>query len=89
LARIDHADTSLALACERAFLGVLDGSCKTPIGGYAEVTGDLIHFRGLLAHLDGNPYVDYETRGLRADAIEIGTRAARFIKSEGHPSLFE
>ena len=33
LARIDHADTSTALACERAFLAVLDGSCKTPIGG--------------------------------------------------------
>jgi hydroxymethylbilane synthase len=31
LARIDHADTSTALACERAFLAVLDGSCRTPI----------------------------------------------------------
>ena len=33
LARIDHADTSTALACERAFLAVLDGSCTTPIAG--------------------------------------------------------
>ena len=35
LAAIDHRDTSLALACERAFLAALDGSCKTPIAGYA------------------------------------------------------
>ena len=26
LAKIDHADTSTALGCERAFLAVLDGS---------------------------------------------------------------
>ena len=36
LARIDHADTSTALACERAFLAELDGSCKTPIAGHAD-----------------------------------------------------
>ena len=40
LARIDHADTSTAIACERAFLAVLDGSCKTPIGGHADISGD-------------------------------------------------
>ena len=32
LAKIDHADTSVALTCERAFLAVLDGSCRTPVG---------------------------------------------------------
>ena len=37
LARIDHADTSTAVACERAFLAALDGSCKTPIAGHATV----------------------------------------------------
>src|SRR5215468_8925660 len=33
LARVDHADTSTAVACERSFLEALDGSCKTPIAG--------------------------------------------------------
>jgi hydroxymethylbilane synthase len=80
LARIDHADTSTALACERAFLAVLDGSCKTPIGGHADISGDTIHFRGLLAHPDGDPACDYETRGPRADAIKIGVEAGRHIK---------
>ena len=46
LARIDHADTSTAIACERAFLAVLDGSCKTPIGGHADISGDTISFAG-------------------------------------------
>src|SRR6185295_18921789 len=48
LAKIDHADTSVALACERAFLGVLDGSCRTPIAGHAVLHGDLISFRGMI-----------------------------------------
>jgi hydroxymethylbilane synthase len=80
LARIDHANTSTALACERAFLGVLDGTCKTPIGGYAEISGDTIHLRGLLAHPDGEPSVAYELRGARVDAVKIGTEAGHYIK---------
>ena len=66
LARIDHADTSTAIACERAFLAELDGSCKTPIGGHADVSGDTIHFRGLLAHPDGEPSFDIPARAVRA-----------------------
>ncbi len=38
VAAIDDADTATALAAERAFLAVLDGSCRTPIAGHARVT---------------------------------------------------
>src|SRR5262249_17880766 len=37
LSPINHADTATALTCERAFLAVLDGSCRTPIAGHAEI----------------------------------------------------
>ncbi len=88
LARIDHADTFIAVACERAFLAELDGSCKTPIAGHATLDGDTLSFRGLLAHPDGKPSIVTETLGARADAIKIGTEAGRVIKRDGHPSLF-
>jgi hydroxymethylbilane synthase len=88
LARIDHADTSTALACERAFLAVLDGSCKTPIGAYAEISGDTIHFRGLLAHLEGEPSMACELHGARIDAVRIGTEAGHAVKRDADPSLF-
>ena len=39
LAAIDHAETATALAAERAFLAVLDGSCRTPIAGHATHRG--------------------------------------------------
>ena len=88
LARIDHADTSVAIACERAFLAELDGSCKTPIAGHATLDGDTLRFRGLLAHPDGKPSIATEVTGPRADAIRIGVEAGRAIKRDGHPSLF-
>jgi len=87
LARVDHADTSTAIACERAFLAELDGSCKTPIGGHADISGDTIQFRGLLAHPDGNPSCEHRTRGPRADAVKIGTEAGRAIKRNAPPGL--
>jgi len=39
LAQIHDTPTGQRLAAERAFLAGLDGSCETPIGGLAELTG--------------------------------------------------
>ena len=89
LARIDHADTSTAIACERAFLGVLDGSCKTPIGGHADLSGDTIHFRGLIARPDGAAAHDIAGTGLRKDAIMIGGEAGRELKAQAGPGFFD
>ena len=36
---IDHARRQIAVACERAFLAALDGSCRTPIAGHARDRG--------------------------------------------------
>ena len=89
LARIDHADTSTALACERAFLAVLDGSCKTPIGGHADISGDTIHFRGLIARPDGAAAHDIAGTGLRKDAIMIGSEAGRELKAQAGSGFFD
>lgn len=89
LARIDHADTSIAIAAERAFLAVLDGSCKTPIGGYAALSGDTLNFRGLIAKPDGSAAHDIATNGRRADAIEIGAQAGRELKRLAGPDFFD
>jgi hydroxymethylbilane synthase len=89
LARIDHADTSAAIACERAFLAVLDGSCKTPIGGHATITGDTVQFRGLIARPDGSAAHDIAGTGHRKDAVAIGTDAGRALKHRAGPGFFD
>src|SRR5258708_34492411 len=55
LALIDDADASTALAAERAFLAVLEGSCRTPIAGHARVAGAQVPFRRLIANAGGSP----------------------------------
>src|SRR5499427_2510313 len=39
LAKINHTETMAAVQTERAFLAVLDGSCRTPIAGHARILG--------------------------------------------------
>jgi len=89
LARVDHGDTSVAIACERAFLGTLDGSCKTPIAGHATVSGDAIQFRGLIARPDGSAAHDIAGTGKRKDAATIGAEAGRELKHRAGPGFFD
>ena len=89
LARIDHADTFTAVACERAFLAALDGSCKTPIAGHATVSGGGLQFRGLIARPDGGAAHDIAGTGLRADAVKIGSEAGYALKSQAGPGFFD
>jgi hydroxymethylbilane synthase len=89
LARIDHADTSTAVACERAYLAALDGSCKTPIAGHAMVSGDAVEFRGLIARPDGGAAHDIAGHGNREDAVNIGTEAGRELKHRAGPGFFD
>ena len=89
LARIDHADTSTAIACERAFLAALDGSCKTPIAGHATISGNAVQFRGLIARPDGAAAHDISGTGTRKDAATIGTDAGRELKHRAGPGFFD
>ncbi|HEX3163940.1 MAG TPA: hydroxymethylbilane synthase [Pseudolabrys sp.] len=89
LAHIDHADTSTAVACERAFLAALDGSCKTPIAGHATISGNAVQFRGLIARPDGTAAHDISGTGNRKDAAMIGADAGREIKHRAGPGFFD
>ena len=88
VAAINDADTATALAAERAFLAVLDGSCRTPIGGHARVAGEQIRFRGLLAKPDGSKVVDVTREGRAAEAAKLGAEAAHDLKSRAGSGFF-
>ncbi len=81
IARISHPDTEAALTLERAFLAVLDGSCRTPIAGHARVQDGVIGFRGLVLRPDGTEAVEVVTDGPAADAERIGREAGHDIKA--------
>ncbi|HJY19236.1 MAG TPA: hydroxymethylbilane synthase [Xanthobacteraceae bacterium] len=86
---INDADTATALAIERAFLAVLDGSCRTPIAGHARVIDGVVRFRGLIAKTDGSEALEVSREGARADAVALGTDAGRELKGRAGPGFFE
>ncbi|MBN8979164.1 MAG: hydroxymethylbilane synthase [Rhizobiales bacterium] len=85
---IADADTDVALSAERSFLALLDGSCRTPIGGHCRVDGDRIHFRGLIISPDGSESYETTREGARADAIALGTDAARELRAQAGEKFF-
>ncbi len=89
LAAIDHKPTGQALACERAFLTALDGSCRTPIAGYAEIDGDRLSFLGLILTPDGTQWHEVMSRGQASDGAEIGREAGAEIMACAGKQFFE
>lgn len=89
VAPINHAPTFIAVACERGFLTALDGSCKTPLAGHATLSGDTLHFRGLIARPDGGAAHDITGNGHIRDAVRIGEEAGRELKRIGGPDFFD
>ena len=89
LARIDHAETSVAVACERIFLAELDGSCRTPIAGHATLSGRVLHFRGLIVKADGSAAHETAVAGALEDAATIGADAGRALRQYAGPGFFD
>ncbi|KAG6416349.1 hypothetical protein SASPL_123777 [Salvia splendens] len=92
LAALNHEDTRLAVACERAFLEKLDGSCRTPIAGYAcrDEDGNCL-FRGLVASPDGIQVLETSRRGPYAfdDMVKMGKDAGEELLSRASPNFFD
>jgi hydroxymethylbilane synthase len=88
LAPINHLPTSIALSCERAFLGTLDGSCRTPLAGLATLSGGKLHFHGMILLPDGSEAHEITSEGNPADAVQIGQDAALRVREKAGAHFF-
>lgn len=89
LAEIDHGETSLRIAAERAMLDVLDGSCRTPIAGLAEMCGSgRLRLRGLIARPDGSEMVEAMREASSSSARELGVAVGEELRKSGGPRFF-
>ncbi|MBN8937296.1 MAG: hydroxymethylbilane synthase [Rhizobiales bacterium] len=88
LAPINHVATATALAAERAFLAVLDGSCRTPIGGHATIAKGKLRFRGMIVKPDGSEAFETVREGKAADAEALGADAGAELKGRAGPDFF-
>jgi hydroxymethylbilane synthase len=88
LDRINSPADAIALAAERAFLTVLDGSCRTPIAGHAKLAAGRVSFRGLIAKPDGSNVFETTREGAATQASALGHDAGRELKERAGAGFF-
>jgi hydroxymethylbilane synthase len=70
---IEDAEARAVATAERALLGSLDGSCRTPIGAHARLLPDgTLRLTGLVARPDGSFLLRRAVVGAAKDASRLG-----------------
>jgi hydroxymethylbilane synthase len=89
LAAIEDPEAKAVSSAERALLMALDGSCRTPIGGYARLLEDgTMHLTGLVARADGSFLLQRSITGAVADAARLGRELGLELKADSPEDIF-
>ena len=89
LAGIEDPEAKAVSTAERALLSALDGSCRTPIGGYAQLLADgSLHLTGLVARADGSFLLKRTATGAVADAERMGRELGLSLKADSPDDIF-
>ena len=85
---LNHKKTAIQMKVERSFLAVLDGSCRTPIGGHAIIKEEEIFFHGEILKPDGSIVHKDVWSGPISDSKMIGETAGQILKEKGGKNFF-
>ena len=98
LAAIEDREAAAVSTAERALLGALDGSCRTPIGGHARLLGAAggapsgqtpsLHLTGLVARADGSFLLKRSAVGSAGDAARLGEELGRELRRDSPSDIF-
>ena len=88
LQNISDRETQLCVEVERNFLKTLEGGCTAPIGGFAKIDGDQLHFVGRLCSLDGNRCLEINET-INKNETNIGEKFANIILQQGGKELMQ
>jgi hydroxymethylbilane synthase len=88
LAPLNDAATALCVAAERAYLAQLEGSCRTPIAGYAELDGGTLRLRGEILTPDGAHAHSAARSGSAQEAMLLGEATAAALLQAAGPDFF-
>ena len=92
--QLDDTESHRATFAERAFLAVLGGGCRVPVGVYARFTGGPaeLTIAGMVASEDGARLVEQTACGVAAspeDAAELGRRLGEAVSAAGGAAILE
>ena len=80
-------DTALCTAIERDVLHQLQGGCSAPVGALAEIDGKMVHLLVNTVYPDGSGMIRFEMSETRANAGDLGKRAAEEALRRGADTL--
>jgi hydroxymethylbilane synthase len=83
LALLNDPASAACVTAERAMLAALDGSCRTPIGGLAELDGDRLTLEGLLLTPDGRTEIRARRSGGITEAEALGAALGEELRRRG------
>ncbi|MCU0889313.1 MAG: hydroxymethylbilane synthase [Rubritepida sp.] len=89
LSGIEDPVAAAVSRAERAMLAALDGSCRTPIGGHAEIVADgSLRLVGLAARADGTFMLRREIAGAPGDAERLGRTLGESLRRDSPADIF-
>lgn len=85
---VNHPPSATEVACERALLSALGGSCRTAIAGLATASNEKLRLRVWVARPDGTQPHRYECSGAIADAVAMGQTAGEILLARAGENFF-
>jgi hydroxymethylbilane synthase len=89
LAPLISSATTACVQAERAVSRTLGGSCQVPLAAFAELSGDTLSLRALVASTDGARIVRTTRTGPAADADALGVAAAQELLDGGAAAILQ
>lgn len=86
---MSHRPSVLTIGAERAFLARLGGGCQVPIAAHAELNGDQLRLKALVAAPDGTVMVRGEREGPSILAEGIGVGLAEDLLRRGADRILQ
>ncbi|MDZ7695220.1 MAG: hydroxymethylbilane synthase [Balneolaceae bacterium] len=86
---INHRDTELCTSIERDFLHDMEAGCSAPVGAYATIEDDTVHFKAVALMMDGQERYDFETSEPIKQTTELGHRAAEVLLEQGASKVID
>ncbi|MFT7625195.1 MAG: hydroxymethylbilane synthase [Myxococcota bacterium] len=83
LLSIHHTPTATCASAERAFLERLEGDCKTPIAGYAQIIDGQVTLTGIVSGPNGTPWFEKTLASPEAWARRTGGALGEQLLAEG------
>lgn len=87
VAPLDHAPTSTTIHAERALLATLDGSCRTPIGAFSELTDAMLTLHGEILSPDGRQAFTGSVSGPPDQAVALGHELGQRLIERAGPAF--